>query len=442
MPPNAVRINQLFSISLTCSILAAFGALFGQQWLVYYKKRSGGGIETERWERERKLLGAWRWRLQPIVEMIFPGILQIAVFIFGIGLIDFLGILNWDVAFPNLILACIGVSCYLISSILALWDPYCPFQTSFPKLLVSVLRRMRWIGPLIGRIATMGLKGGYTLLRWGEGDIEWLATTSWTRISGWLAESVSRRDSENIDLLQASAISRLLQTSEDEEAVRTAAQNLLLIELARPLTLVATNPRAMDTLRKRFVSSLLDSNQNDMNTFARATTHVWVLTGHRPISSSSRGVDWYYHQLFVVKRAAQGYVSDVDSSKPLPSSAEAVVLVHLIQAGHDYETATDYVDFLERSVPLATYPHLTIGLIACYLLWTPGYVAEEAWPRLKQTLDLGERPQASNACERMSAMYQRFNNPNEREWELREEARCDNSHESFLFYQLIRGLSH
>lgn len=58
--PDDLRVNQLFSISLTFSLLASFGALLGQQWVIHYSKRSPAGSERERWERQRKLEAAHR----------------------------------------------------------------------------------------------------------------------------------------------------------------------------------------------------------------------------------------------------------------------------------------------------------------------------------------------------------------------------------------------
>lgn len=60
---QGIRINQLFSFSLTCSLLCGFGALLGQQWIASYKRRPAGGFREERKERQRRLLGAKWWRL-------------------------------------------------------------------------------------------------------------------------------------------------------------------------------------------------------------------------------------------------------------------------------------------------------------------------------------------------------------------------------------------
>ncbi|KIO27374.1 hypothetical protein M407DRAFT_73333, partial [Tulasnella calospora MUT 4182] len=63
-PPSAISaVNVLFAVSLTCALMSSFLAVLGQQWLVYYRKRSGGGAERQRKEQLRRQLGAARWRL-------------------------------------------------------------------------------------------------------------------------------------------------------------------------------------------------------------------------------------------------------------------------------------------------------------------------------------------------------------------------------------------
>ncbi|KAG8899695.1 hypothetical protein FRC00_001089 [Tulasnella sp. 408] len=75
-PTGALPINILFAMSLTLALLASFLAVLGQQWLVYYRKRSGGGVEHQRWEQLRRYLGAKRWRLELVLDDLLPSILQ------------------------------------------------------------------------------------------------------------------------------------------------------------------------------------------------------------------------------------------------------------------------------------------------------------------------------------------------------------------------------
>ncbi|KAG8920825.1 hypothetical protein FRC01_000575 [Tulasnella sp. 417] len=51
-------INALFALSLAFAIMSSFLAVLGRQWLVYYRKRSGGGPDRQRWEQLKRFLGA------------------------------------------------------------------------------------------------------------------------------------------------------------------------------------------------------------------------------------------------------------------------------------------------------------------------------------------------------------------------------------------------
>ncbi|KIO17183.1 hypothetical protein M407DRAFT_51063, partial [Tulasnella calospora MUT 4182] len=45
---KVLTVNVLFSLSLTFAIVSSFLAVLGRQWLVYYRKRSGGGPDRQR----------------------------------------------------------------------------------------------------------------------------------------------------------------------------------------------------------------------------------------------------------------------------------------------------------------------------------------------------------------------------------------------------------
>ncbi|KAG8926296.1 hypothetical protein FRC01_009048, partial [Tulasnella sp. 417] len=76
-PSGAVlSVNVLFALSLAFAIIASFLAVLGRQWLVYYRKRSGGGPDGQRWEQLKRFLGAERWGLELILDDILPSLLQ------------------------------------------------------------------------------------------------------------------------------------------------------------------------------------------------------------------------------------------------------------------------------------------------------------------------------------------------------------------------------
>ncbi|KAG8922077.1 hypothetical protein FRC01_014509 [Tulasnella sp. 417] len=133
---EAIRLGRLFSISLTLTLLAAFGAMVGKQWMIYYSRGSQGGpSEGESRMLQKKLSGVHRCGLRFLVELALPSLLQIALFVFSVGVISYLQTLNDKVAWINAILAWIGVAAFGITVIHAVWDPYCPFQTPISQFL-------------------------------------------------------------------------------------------------------------------------------------------------------------------------------------------------------------------------------------------------------------------------------------------------------------------
>ncbi|KAG8919360.1 hypothetical protein FRC01_001326, partial [Tulasnella sp. 417] len=98
-PPAIYTVNVLFAVSLACALMSSFLAVLGQQWLVYYLKRSGGGAERQRKEQLRRQLGAQRWRLELVLDDILPDLLQVGLIIFCISFILYLRTLSGPMSF-------------------------------------------------------------------------------------------------------------------------------------------------------------------------------------------------------------------------------------------------------------------------------------------------------------------------------------------------------
>ncbi|KAG8947790.1 hypothetical protein FRC04_010276 [Tulasnella sp. 424] len=108
-PPSALYpVNVLFAVSLTCALMSSFLAVLGQQWLVYYRKRSGGGAEHQRNEQLRRQLGAQRWRLELVLDDILPGLLQVGLVTFCISFVLHLRTLS--VSMSTVVAAVVGTA--------------------------------------------------------------------------------------------------------------------------------------------------------------------------------------------------------------------------------------------------------------------------------------------------------------------------------------------
>ncbi|KAG8927537.1 hypothetical protein FRC01_007287 [Tulasnella sp. 417] len=140
---NILAINILFSTSLALALISSFIAVFGRQWLIYYRKRGGGGSDRERWEQLKRYLGAEKWQLQFILDDILPSILQAGLVIFCISLLLYLHTLHPTVSRIVGIPMYIGLAVAVLSAICTVWDKFCPFQSPLSHFIswcVSVVR--------------------------------------------------------------------------------------------------------------------------------------------------------------------------------------------------------------------------------------------------------------------------------------------------------------
>ncbi|KAG8898080.1 hypothetical protein FRC00_003369 [Tulasnella sp. 408] len=129
-------INALFSLSMAFAIISSFLAVLGRQWLVYYRKRSGGGPEKQRWEQLKRFLGAERWQLEPILDDLLPSLLQIGLIIFCVSLLLYLRHLSPAISVIVGIPMYIGLAFFIGSAFCAARDKFCPFQSPLSHVLI------------------------------------------------------------------------------------------------------------------------------------------------------------------------------------------------------------------------------------------------------------------------------------------------------------------
>ncbi|KAG8971619.1 hypothetical protein FRB90_010437 [Tulasnella sp. 427] len=93
---GVLPVNVFFSLSLALAIISSLLAVLGQQWLVYYRKQSGGGPESQRWEQLRRHLGAKRWHMRAVLDLL-PALLQLGLVIFCVAFATYLDSLSTTV---------------------------------------------------------------------------------------------------------------------------------------------------------------------------------------------------------------------------------------------------------------------------------------------------------------------------------------------------------
>ncbi|KAG8947701.1 hypothetical protein FRC04_010545 [Tulasnella sp. 424] len=140
-----LSVNVLFALSLAFAIISSFLAVLGRQWLVYYRKRGGGGPDRQRWEQLKRFLGAERWGLELILDDILPSLLQTGLIIFCISFIIYLNTLNSTLSKVVGVPLYMGLAFFVGSALCTLWDRFCPYHSPLSHLLL-------WISSLALRV--------------------------------------------------------------------------------------------------------------------------------------------------------------------------------------------------------------------------------------------------------------------------------------------------
>ncbi|KAG2739167.1 hypothetical protein P692DRAFT_20756500 [Suillus brevipes Sb2] len=132
--------------SLSMSLLAAFGAVLGKQWLGYYKSnRYGRGSQEERGKRRQEMFdGIVTWYFDAVVQA-FPVLLQISLLLFGIALAANIWTEQPSIAWVIIATTGFGFLFYSLTVMACLISPSCPFQTP----ISTILRMLRIDGKII-----------------------------------------------------------------------------------------------------------------------------------------------------------------------------------------------------------------------------------------------------------------------------------------------------
>ncbi|KAG8891704.1 hypothetical protein FRC01_014558, partial [Tulasnella sp. 417] len=200
-------INALFALSLAFAIISSFLAVLGRQWLVYYRKRSGGGPDYQRWEQLRRYMGAERWRLQAILDDVLPSLLQIGLVIFCVSLILYLHHLNRAISLIVAIPMYVGLAFFVGSALCTVWDKFCPFHSPLSHMLLSV-------------------RSAISISQAAKG-FEWRSLISAITSKRWLSSLVHGREEDSLQSLHIITLKRAICTSDDPATLLYATSNIL-----------------------------------------------------------------------------------------------------------------------------------------------------------------------------------------------------------------------
>ena len=138
--PTAVNINAILYASLAASLLSAFVAMLGKQWLNRYSQMEmrGSVIDRSR-HRQRKMNGMVTWHFDLVMECL-PLMLQAALLLLGYALSDYLFFINKAISGVIIGFTTFGLLFYLLIVSAATFSYNCPFQTPLSLILRFMIR--------------------------------------------------------------------------------------------------------------------------------------------------------------------------------------------------------------------------------------------------------------------------------------------------------------
>ena len=128
--------------SLLISLLAAFVAMLGKQWLNRYLRNKGGSMIERCGDRQRKFDGLQKWPFHLFIESL-PMMLQAALLLLACGLCRHVASINTAVAGVLISLTALGVLFYLVIVVSGASSYACPFQTPASTALRNLWKRIR-----------------------------------------------------------------------------------------------------------------------------------------------------------------------------------------------------------------------------------------------------------------------------------------------------------
>ncbi|THG98225.1 hypothetical protein EW026_g3924 [Hermanssonia centrifuga] len=154
--PDAVKINMLWILSLTFSLIAAFLALAVQQWLRHIPVPEDMTIRQSARLRQFRQEGLGHWRV-PMLVSFLPILVQVAVILFLVGLIYLLRPLNHDIGLAFTVVAGSLLSSFAITAFLPFYYRDCPYKSSFFPTILSIVQPIaKFIVYIIFSIAYYG----------------------------------------------------------------------------------------------------------------------------------------------------------------------------------------------------------------------------------------------------------------------------------------------
>jgi hypothetical protein len=155
-PPTMVHVQAILFTSLSASLISAFLAMLGKQWINRYASTGLRGSTIKRSQsRQRKHDGIVGWYFDYVMELL-PLMLQAALLLLGCALSRYLWEVSITIASVVLGFTSFGLLFYLFILVAGTAWENCPYQTPgstlFRYLGPTVWKILRSLGPMVWRI--------------------------------------------------------------------------------------------------------------------------------------------------------------------------------------------------------------------------------------------------------------------------------------------------
>jgi len=186
-PHSIIQVQAILYASLAASLLSAFLAMLGKQWLNRYVSVDMRGSTIERSQnRQRKLNGIIAWYFNHILESL-PLMLQAALLLLSCALSRYLWEINTTIALVIIAVTSFGFLFYLFIIAAGTASVTCPYQTPGASILRHILHRtlphilQHTLPHILGRLR----RASHTFLDYIRGTFAYYLTVEVWRQEGW-----------------------------------------------------------------------------------------------------------------------------------------------------------------------------------------------------------------------------------------------------------------
>ncbi|PVF96426.1 hypothetical protein CPB86DRAFT_874976 [Serendipita vermifera] len=145
-PKYAIIVNGLLFTSLSCALIAALLAVLALQWVANYDMGlNTSSPEKRALQRHMRLMGIEKWKMSELIASL-PLLIFVALFLFFIGIADWLWHMNR--AISGIVIGGIGIGflLYTITNLISIFKVEAPFRTPISKgLAVFIPFVAQWL---------------------------------------------------------------------------------------------------------------------------------------------------------------------------------------------------------------------------------------------------------------------------------------------------------